>query len=248
MPNPALSLGAGSTANSYVIGKASDGYSIYAGNGATLLADMTSSSKNFTAAGSIYTNGGTCLQLPAAGEHDINGSLNASGGVGYVSFGASSGGDVTNCPSSGVTTGVGALGVSLILGGTSTVSCSGTTSVFCLGAGYSTVNLVAPTSSSTLGSSTAGVAVVGPTSSSLTGAATFTSGATNTRISGVFYFPYGAINLSGGAALQDTVDSGACLELVGAQITVSAGGVLGSSCTGLPGSFGGIGSSIAIVQ
>lgn len=258
VPNPALTLGAGSTANSYVVGKASDGYSIYAGNGATLLADSSSSNKNFTAAGSIYSAGGTCVELPAAGQHDINGSLNAAGGIylgsgiytltGYAAFGANNGGDVGNCPTSGVTTGVSGVGVSLILGGNSTVSCSGTTSAFCLGAGYSTVSLVAPTSSSALGSSTAGVAVVGPTSSSLTGAAVFTSGATNTRISGVFYFPYGAIDVSGGASLQDTVDSGACLELVGAQIAESGGGVLGSTCTGLPGSFGGMGSSIVIMQ
>ncbi len=258
VPNPALTLGAGSTANTYVIGKASDGYSLYAGNGATILADSSATSKNFTVAGSIFSAGGTCVELPAAGEHDINGSLNAAGGIylgagiytltGYAAFGANNGGDVGNCPSSGVTTGVGGVGVSLILGGNSTVSCSGTTSAFCLGAGYSTVSLVAPTSSSTLGSSTAGIAVVGPTSSSLTGAAVFTSGATNTRISGVFYFPYGAIDISGGASLQDTVDSGACLELVGAQIAESGGGVLGSTCTGLPGSFGGIGSSIVIMQ
>ncbi|HET6606879.1 MAG TPA: Tad domain-containing protein [Rhodopila sp.] len=257
-PNPALWLGATSTANSYTIGKGGNGYSIYAGNGATILADASTSSKTVSLAGNVFSAGGTCLALPAAGQHDINGSLNAAGGVylgsgiytltGYAAFGANSGGDVGNCPSQGVTTGVGGLGVSLILGGNSTISCGSTASAFCLGAGYSTVNLVAPTSTSTLGSSTAGVAVVGPTTSSLTGAAVFTSGATNTRISGVFYFPYGAINVSGGASLQDSVDSGACLELVGAQISLSGGGVLGSTCTGLPGSVGGVGSSIAIVQ
>src|SRR5262249_50977887 len=153
-----------------------------------------------------FSAGGTCVELPAGSQHDINGSLNAAGGIylgsgiytltGYASFGANNGGDVGNCPSAGVTTGVGGVGGSLILGGNSTVSCSGTTSVFCLGAGYATVSLVAPTSTSTLGSDTAGVAVVGPTNSNLTGAATFTSGAINTRISGVFYFPYGPINVS----------------------------------------------------
>jgi hypothetical protein len=252
-PNPALSLGSGSTANSYTIGKANDGYSIYAGNGATILADASTSTKTVSMAGNIFSSGGTCLELPAAGQHDINGSLNAAGGVylgsgiytltGYAAFGANNGGDVGNCPSQGVTTGVGGLGVSLILGGNSTITCGSTASAFCLGAGYSTVNLVAPTGTS----STAGVAVVGPTSSSLTGAAIFTAGATHTHISGVFYFPYGAINVSGGASLGDT-GSGDCLELVGAQINLSGGGVLGSTCTGLPGSVGGVGSAIAIVQ
>jgi hypothetical protein len=262
-PNAALSLGAGSTANSYTVGKASDGYSLYAGNGATILADASTSSMTtpVSMAGNIFSGGGTCVALPAGSQHDINGSLNAAGGIylgsgiytltGYAAFGANNGGDVGNCPSSGVTTGVGGVGVSLILGGNSTVSCSGTTSVFCLGAGYSTVSLVAPTSTSTLGATTAGVAVLGPTNPSLTGAATFTSGATNTRISGIFYFPYGPINVSGSASLQDipdTVTGTACLELVGAQITISGGGVLGSTCTGLPGSFGGTGQSIAIVR
>lgn len=257
-PNPALSLGENSTANSYVIGKAGDGYSIYASNGATILADASSSSKTVTMTGNVYSGGGTCLALPAAGQHDINGSINAGGGInlgsgiytlaGYAAFGAGGGGNVSNCPTVGVTTGLSAIGVSLILGGNSTISCGNATSVFCIGAGYSTVNLVAPTSSSALGSSTAGVAVIGPTSSSLTGAASFTSGASNTRISGAFYFPNGPINVSGGATLQDNVDTGACLELVAAQITMSGGGVVGSTCVGLPGSFGGSGSSIAIVQ
>jgi hypothetical protein len=94
-------------------------------------------------------------------------------------------------------------------------------SAFCLGAGYSTVNLTTPTSSSTLGSGTAGLAVIGPQSFSNTATTVFTSGATNTRISGAFYFPNGAVSMSGGATLHDTVDASTCLMLVASQVTLS---------------------------
>jgi hypothetical protein len=274
MPSTAaLTLGSGSTANSYFIGKGGDGYSINNANGATVLGDSTTSTTTtcnstsaFCAAGNILSNGGTCIALPANNQHYINGYLNASGGVtlgagtytvsGYAAFGASSGGNVSNCPTSGTSTGLNALGVSLILGGSSTVSCSGVSSTaFCLGAGYSSVILVAPTGTSTLGSGTAGLAVIGPTTSTNTAGAVFSSGASNTRISGVFYFPYGPVTISGGAAVQDTVDSGACLEMVGASITLSGGGLAGTTCTGASGlnlqaSLGGNSGtgSIAIVQ
>ena len=175
--------------------------------------------------------------LPGSGIYTVNG---------YVALGNGGGGDVSNCPTSGTTTGLTALGVTLVISGTSTVTCGGTTSAFCLGAGYSTSILTAPTSSSTLGSTTAGLAVIGPQSSTNTGAATFTSGATNTRISGAFYFPNGQVNMSGGATLHDTVDSNACLELIGSQVTLTAGGAVGTTCTGLGG--GGSGATVALVQ
>jgi hypothetical protein len=273
MPStPALTLGAGSTANSYSIGKGADGYSINNANGSTILGDSTTSTTTtcnsttaFCAAGNILSSGGTCIALPANSQHYIDGYLNASGGValgsgtytiaGYAAFGAGSGGNVGNCPTSGTTTGVGGLGVTLVLGGTSSVTCSGiSNTAFCLGAGYSSVNLVAPTSSATVGSNTAGLAVVGPTSSGVTAGAVFSSGATNTRISGVFYFPNGPITINGGAALQDTVDTNACLEVIGASITLSGGGVAGTTCPGsnnttLIGSQGSSsGGTIAIVQ
>ena len=59
----------------------------------------------FDVVGNIVTGGGSCMTLSAAAQHDIDGSLNASGGVilgsgdyvvsGYVALGASGGGDVT---------------------------------------------------------------------------------------------------------------------------------------------------------
>jgi hypothetical protein len=122
-----------------------------------------------------------------------------------------------------------ALGVTLVVSGASTVTCGSTTSAFCLGAGFATVKLTAPTSSSTLGSSTAGLAVVGPQSSSNTAAASFVNGASNTQVSGAFYFPNGQIYMSGSATLHDTVDSSACLELIGSTVTATAGTAAGST-------------------
>jgi hypothetical protein len=253
---PALSLGYGTTTNSFNIGAASDGHSLDEANGATLFGDATGSGDLFQMAGNLTTTDGTCVAVSAAAEHDINGYVAGAGGLylgsgiytvnGYVALGNSSGGDVSNCPTSGTTTGLSALGATLVISGASTVTCGSTTSAFCLGAGYSTVKLTAPTSSSTLGSSTAGLAVIGPQSSSDTGAATFTSGATNTQISGAFYFPNGQVYMSGGATLHDTVDTNACLELIGTQVTLTAGSALGSTCSGL--GAGSSGATVSLVQ
>ncbi len=252
-----LAMGSASTNNSYNIGKAGDGNSINVGTSKIMtLADATGSGDVFQTAGNITSGGGSCLAIPSAAEHDINGSINGAGGMslgagiytvkGYVAFGNGGGGDVSNCPTSGTTTGLSGLGVTLVISGAATVSCNSVASAFCLGAGYSTVNLTAPTSSSTLGSSTAGLAVIGPQSSSSTAAAVFTSGATNTRVSGAFYFPNGAVSMSGAATLHDTVDANACLMLVGSQVTLSAGSAAGTTCSGLGGSSSG--TTIALVQ
>ena len=257
-PPTALSLGYGSTNNSFSIGKAADGNSLNNASGATLFGDASGTGDLFQMAGSLTTGGGTCVAVSAAAEHDINGSISISGaggislgsGIytvnGYVAAGNGNGGDVSDCPTSGTTTGLTALGVTLVISGTSTVSCGSTASAFCLGAGFSTVKLTAPTSFSTLGTSTAGLAVIGPQSSSNTATAAFTTGATNTRISEAFYFPNGAVTMSGGATLQDSVDSSACLMLIGSQVTLSNGSAAGTTCTGLGGASSG--STVALVQ
>jgi hypothetical protein len=257
MPSSAaLNLGYGSTTNSFSIGKASDNYSLNEANGATLFGDASGTGDLFQMAGSITTGGGTCVAVSAAAEHDINGSISAAGGIvlgsgiytvnGYVAAGNGSGGDVSGCPATGITTGLTALGVTLVISGTSTVSCGSTASAFCLGAGFSTVKLTAPTSSSALGSSTAGLAVIGPQSSSNTATAAFTTGATHTQISGAFYFPNGAVTMSGAATLSDSVDTGPCLMLVGSQVTLANGSAAGTTCTGLGGAGGG--TTVALVQ
>jgi Putative Flp pilus-assembly TadE/G-like len=252
-----LTLGSGST-NSYNIGKASDGNSINVGTSKMMnLADASGSGDIFQTAGNITSGGGSCLALPAAAEHDVNGNIAASGGTylgagiytinGYFALGASSGGDVGNCPATGATTGLNALGVTLVVSGANTVTCNGVaSSAFCLGAGYSTVNLTAPNASSALGSSTANLAVIGPQSSTNTAAAAFTTGASNTQISGAFYFPDGPVTMSGAAALHDTADTNACLELIGSQVTLGGGSAAASTCAGL--SSGSLGTTVTVVQ
>ncbi|HEY3908749.1 MAG TPA: hypothetical protein VGM07_02555 [Stellaceae bacterium] len=261
-PPVALSLGYGTSTNSFSIGKSTTaGYSLDDANGATLFGDATgattvtcgSSTSTFCMAGGVTTSGGTCVALSAAAEHDIDGSINASGGIvlgsgtysvnGYVALGNSGGGDVSNCPTTGTTTGLNALAVTLVISGANTVTCNGVASSgFCLGAGYSTVDLTAPTSPS----STAGLAVIGPQSTSNTAAAAFTTGATNTRISGAFYFPNGPVKMSGAASLSDTVDTNACLELIGSEVDLNAGSTVGTSCAGLGG--GSLGTTASLVQ
>jgi hypothetical protein len=264
-PSPGLSFGYSSaiTTNSFNIGKSSDGYSLNEANGATLFGDATGDSDLFRMTGNLTTSGGTCVAVSAAAEHDIDGSLDGAGAIvlgagiytvnGYVALGNSGGGDVSGCPTSTTVPATGLLapppsgsgsgsGVTLVVSGASTVSCGGTTSAFCLGAGYSHVTLTAPTSGSTTS-----LAVIGPQSIGNTAAAAFTTGATNTRISGAFYFPNGPVTMSGAAALHDTVDANACLELIGSQVSLNNGSAAGTSCVGL-GSGTSLGTTVSLVQ
>jgi Flp pilus assembly protein TadG len=226
-----MTIGSGSTSNSYQIGKSSDGYAINMGGGSTVtLNDATAAGDVFTANGNIGNGGGSCLTLPAATQHDINGSIILGGGAtlgggiytiyNYLSLGNSGGGAVT-C--GGQSIGIKASGVSLIIGGNATVSCDGTVA-FCIAGGYSNVTLTAPTIGST-----ANLAVVGPTVSGNTAGATLKAGASGASITGAFYFPYGTFAMNGAAS----VGSGGCLELIAAQINILQGTALGTVCVGL---------------
>ena len=103
-----LTLGSGSYSNSYNIGKASDGNSINVGTSKMMNLADASGGGIFQTAGNISSGGGSCLVVPASAEHDINGSIDASGGTylgsgiytinGYFALGKSSGGDVSSCP------------------------------------------------------------------------------------------------------------------------------------------------------
>jgi Flp pilus assembly protein TadG len=230
-----MTLGTGSTSNSYQLGSSTNGYSMNMGGGTTVtLNDATGSGDLFQAAGNISNGGGSCLTLPAATAHDINGSLILGGGAtlgagvytiyDYLALGAGGGGAVT-C--NGTSIGIKGSGVTLVIGANSLVSCGGTSVGFCITGGYSNVTLTAPTTGST-----ANIAVMGPTSSSNTAGAILTAGASGANISGAFYFPYGAFTMSGGAS----VGGGACLELIAEQVTLSGGSAIASTCSGLIGS------------
>ena len=228
-----LTMGSGST-NSYKLGASTSGWAINMGGGAHLtMNDATGTGDLFQASGNITNGGGSCMTLPAATAHDINGYVTVAGGTtlgagvytiyGYMAVGAISGGTVT-C--GGTTIGLSASGVTLAIGGHSTVSCSSTTTVFCVAGGYSNVILTAPTSGST-----ANLAVVGPTTSTNTAGAVLTAGASGANISGAFYLPYGPFSMGGAASI-----GGSCFELIAKQVTISQGSAAGSTCTGLGGS------------
>ena len=244
------SVTATSTGNSFNIGKASDGDSFDMGGGATtMFADSSGTGNLFQMAGNlnVSSGGGSCLWLGAANEHDIDGFVSMAGGstlgagpytiYKYAWFGANGGGDVT-C--GGSTVGVYGAGVTFVIGGNS-LSSSGSCAndAMCEASGYGHVTLTAPTSGGT-----AGMVVIGPTSSGNTAGANFTEGASNTSMSGVFYMPYGAISLSGGASVGN---GGSCFEVIGSQVSLSGGSELASACN-ISGAGGSGGSTVALVQ
>ncbi len=243
-----LTLGAGST-NCFDIGPSSDGNAFYAGGGSiTQFADATASCSytgafatgaSFEMVGNlnIASGGGSCLQISAAAQHDIDGYLSTAGGTilgagvytvhGYISLGGNGGGDVSCW---GSTVGMYGSGVTFVTDGSSTPgsgTCSG--EAFCVGAGYGHVTLISPTTGAT-----ADLAVIGPQSPSNTTGATFAEGASNTSISGAFYFPNGPVSFSGAAALGGGV--GNCLELIGSQVTLAGGSAVASTCIASGGS------------
>ncbi len=249
-----LTMGSGSTSNSYNIGKnttgSPSGNAFYLGGGSsTTLGNATASGDLFQVVGmvNVSSGGGSCLTLPAATAHDINGSFSTAGGTtlgagvytvnGYVALGNGGGGDVT-C--GGTTVGMNGNGVTFVISATSTPS-SGTCSgqAFCLASGYNNVTLVAPSSGTT-----EDLIVIGPTSSTNTAGATFAEGAANTSISGVFYVPYGPFTLGGGASVGNGTSQ--CLEVIASQVSLTGGTALASTCSGL----GGLSTSttIALVQ
>jgi hypothetical protein len=215
-----LSIGAGSSNNSFNIGPGSAGYAINA-PGTTTLGDM--SSGTFQAVGNITTPGGTNFTLSAAPAHDLNGAFNLAGSA---TLGA---GTYT-------VAGVFALGAG---GGGGTVSGTSVTIItsgaFSVAAGYSNVTLTAPTSG------TLQALVV---ASNGGGGASFSRGASGNSLSGAVYFPNSAITLSGAGSVGS--GAGQCLELIGSAITLSGGSTAASTCAGLAGSASG--GAVVLVQ
>jgi Flp pilus assembly protein TadG len=229
-----MTMGSGSTLNSYKLGASTNGWTINMGGGASLtMNDATGTGGLFQASGNITNGGGSCMALPVASAHDIKGYVTVAGGTtlgagvytiyGYMAAGVINGGTVT-C--GGTTIGLTANAVTFVLGGNSTVTCSNIATAFCIAGGYSNVILTAPTTGST-----ANLAVVGPTTSTNTAGASLSAGASGANISGAFYFPYGPFVMGGAASI-----GGGCLELIAKQVTVSQGSAAGSTCTGLGGS------------
>ncbi len=230
-------MGSGTT-NSYQIGASSTGNAVWLGGGAVLtMADATGGGSVFKTVGTlnVSSGGGSCLTLPAASAHDMNGSFTSAGGSifgagiysvnGYFALGDGGGGSVS-CGGSQV--GLSGSGVTLVISGATTPSGSCVGQAFCVAGGFNNVTLTAPTSGSTNS-----LVVIGPSLSSRIGGATFVEGASNTSLSGVVYFPNGPVSLSGGAHLGN--GTGQCLELIGTQVSLTGGSTAATTCTGVVG-------------
>jgi Flp pilus assembly protein TadG len=215
-------FGAG-LSNSYAIGAASNGDAFNVGGGSTTtFADATGSNSMFEMVGNVTESGGSCITLPAATNHDINGNVTLAGGLrlgaglyavtGSFLIGASGGGDVW-CANANANVGVSGANVTIAVAGLGAGSRS---NVFVIGAGFNHMTLSAPTSGTY-----DNVAIVGPLSTSVTKGMLLTEGASATAVGGALYFPNGPMTLSGGASIG--AGTGACLEIVASEITLSGG-------------------------
>lgn len=227
----ALTLGT-ETGNSFRVGPSSGGSALSIGGGAQIYMGE--------AVGGVFElygridggGGGSCLVLPAAEVHEINGSIVASGAIrfgaglyvvdGYVHIGSNGGGS-SDCQ--GETISVEAIDTTFAISGNgpepSGWECRDR--AFCVSAGYSNIHITAP-----VDGPHAGLAVVGPLSPSRTAGALFTSGASGAKVSGAFYFPNGPVAMSGGAGAG--AGDGGCLQVIGTEITLSGGTSAASDC------------------
>lgn len=224
-----LTLGSGKT-NSFRIGAASNGDAItIRGGSKTVMADATI----FEIVGNVNGDGGSsCLVMPKASEHDIDGNFVGAGSIylgagtytinGYFALGLNGGSGGTACNG---TTSVTGESVTIILSGKQTPtsgSCNGY--AFCIAAGYSGVRLIAPTSGTM-----ANLAVIGPQDTARKGGALLTEGGANGVISGAFYFPNGQFRMSGGANASG-LGPGQCFHPIASHITLAGGASEVSEC------------------
>lgn len=226
-----LTLGTGG-GNSFRFGASSGGNAISVGGGSqTYMGDADGG--QFEVSGWIDGGGGgSCLVIPAAERHEINGSIVASGAIrfgaglyainGYMHLGSNGGGSAT-C--GGETISIEASNTTFLISGAGAGpggwGCGG--QAFCVSAGYNNLRITAPTSGPFTD-----VAIIGPLDPSIQAGATLTAGASGARVSGAFYFPNGRIALSGGASASSV--GGGCLHLIGAEITLSDGTSVASEC------------------
>ncbi len=235
-------LGAG-RGNVFRSGPSSDGHAIRIESGSLIIADgRLGQAARFETKGKVVSDGGTCLALPAAAEHDLSGNVEMRGALelgagnytvdGFLALGESWGGAAA-C--NGRQTSLLAENVTITLSGRQVMTswaCNGT--AFCAGAGYKDMVLTAPTSGPR-----AQLALIGPVARA--GGAAMTSGAGNATMTGAFYFPKGPIKLDGGASVAGAAAN--CLMMVGTSVTIAGGSAIASECESLR-SGGGSGRAI----
>jgi Flp pilus assembly protein TadG len=247
-----LVMGEG-TGNSFHLGAASGtGYALHAEGGAKVtMADATGGLGRFEVKGDIKADGGSCLSIPAAANHDFSGSLSIAGGLilgagsytidGYFALGESGGGNV-NC--FGTDLSLDADQVTLVVSGSKqskSGSCTGR--AFCVASGYRNIRLVAPAQGAL-----AGFAVIGPIQATQKAGAAFVEGGSNARVSGVFYFPNGPVDLKGGANALGLADGVSCLQVVGSTITLAGGTAAASECKAAADSAGSAGGKVRLAR
>ncbi|HZL00181.1 MAG TPA: pilus assembly protein TadG-related protein [Caulobacteraceae bacterium] len=238
-----VTLGAGST-NSFDVGASSNGNALSTfSSSKTVFADATGGSSVFQLVGAVNAGSSSCVTFGNAAEHDINGPIvtNASSvttlgsGVytvhGYLDLEASSGGG--GC---GTTAGQAGTGVTFVTDGANTPTSGSCASLAICVLSSSGDSLVAPTTGAT-----AGIAVIGPVSSGNTAGASF-GASSNGTFSGIFYMPNGAVTVDSSASLSSGAN--ACLELIGAQITLQSSSTVSSTCIGSSSTS----SSVVLVQ
>ena len=201
------------------------------GGSTTIFADMSGAGNLFEFAGKIVTDGGSCLIIGAATNHDERAYFDISGAVilgagkytlgQYAWFGNAQGGNVS-CGGSSV--GVKGIDVTFYVEGAGTPG-SGlcANQAFCIAAGYSNVVMTAPTTGDL-----SKIVVFGSGATGQTAGALFAQGASGVSLSGVFYLPNGPVALTGGASVGD--GTGQCLTLIGKTVSLAGGTVAASQC------------------
>ena len=224
-----MTLGSGS-GNSYRIGKALLGSAMRLAVGSTTMLGNGIGDYLFAGDIAMDAGSGSCLVIGSAPNHDINGSLRTAGATvlgggtytvtGAVLLGVNGAADAM-C--NGTSQGVAASGVTFVVGGGLGVPLSGPCALeaFCVAPGYNNVVVTAPTSGLL-----AKVAVIGPALNA--SGALFSSGLSNTSLSGLFYVPLGLVDISGGVGVGSGL--GQCLELVVGQLLVHHSSIFAAPC------------------
>lgn len=227
-----LTLGEGANANSYILGENNQGVSMTLNGSAWVeFGDAIGVPEGFRAQGEMNaTGGGSCVIFPATANHDLSEGLDMSGaaifgaGTYHIDGSVRAGTGGADCDNSYSIQGT---DVTVVISGRGTNmyggNCHGDS--FCVGGGNA-VSLVAPTSGEN-----AFLGVIGPIDESAGGAMITAGGAA--RLSGVMYFPYAPIEMSGGGSLAGS--SSDCLQIIGSEIEMHGGATAASECIEMPG-------------
>lgn len=226
-----LTLGSGS-GNSFRFGPSSAGDAISIGGGSDTYMGDADDGGVFEIVGHVDGGGGgSCLILPAADLHEINGSVLVSGAVrfgagpyvieGNMHFGAGGG----SIPCGGESISINAIDTTFLISanGSDSISDDCIGQALCFTSGYSNVRFTA-----TQSGALTDLMFIGPLDTSRSAGALFTSGASDSVVSGAFYFQNGPIETSGAGSASSSGTG--CLQLIGTEIIMSGGSSLASEC------------------